>query len=79
MVYVLCRIAGRIRRKVTGGNKENEDYKNLSLSTKAFKLFLAGKSLVEDGISQGYSREQVLQVHYNFFLFCETRASLSQC
>lgn len=55
----------RIKRKLTG-EKETENEKPLSISSKAFQLFLEKKSLVEVAINLEISKDETIKVYSDF-------------
>ena len=65
----------KIRNKITG--EVNEDNKQLSLSSQAFKLFLGGKSLVEVAISLDIQTEQVIKIYKDYLTLQKTSKFVS--
>jgi DNA-binding CsgD family transcriptional regulator len=59
-----------VRAKITGQVKE--DNKPLSISSQAFKLFLAGKSLVEVAIFLDIQPEQVIKIYKDYLMLQNT-------
>jgi hypothetical protein len=56
----------KIKRKITGEEPEKE--KTLSLTSKAFQLFLEKKSLVEVAIILNIQKDEVIKVYSDFLV-----------
>jgi predicted transcriptional regulator len=58
----------KIRNKLTGEVNEEPQKKTISVSSKAFKLFLAGKSIVQVAIGLDLPTDQVLKIHSDYLV-----------
>jgi len=61
----------KIKRKITG--EESEKEKTLSLTSKAFHLFLEKKSLVEVAIILNITKDEVIKVYSDFLVLHNMR------
>ena len=66
MVHVSFGFISDVRKKATGEDVGDDKDMPLTKSSKAFKLFLEGKTLVEVAISLGLPTEEVLKIHFDY-------------
>ena len=66
LVHVSFGFISDVRKKATGENMGDEKEKPLTTSSKAFRLFLEKKTLVDVAISLDLPTEEVLKIHYDY-------------
>ena len=65
-VHVSFGFISYVRKKATGENIGDDKAKPITSSSKAFKLFLEKKSLVDVAISLNLPPEEVLKFHFDY-------------